>query len=98
MLKGLLVAILVTVTFASATRADPIQFVYEDPGAKKTFAGYARVELDNTVLGYTDLYGRIDIRKPPGDYRCRITFLGRTFTSTVNLTGSSQLRVVMLRP
>lgn len=99
MLRRFLVALLFLMSFTRMARADPVQFVYEDTEAKKgrALARYARVELDGKFLGYTDLYGRIDIRRPPGTYQCRITFQGQSFTLTLTLTGNSQLKEMRIR-
>jgi hypothetical protein len=60
-----------------SSEADSFQFVNRNTGA---FASYSAVSIDDNLVGYTDMYGRIDISRPPGQYTCTIRFLGKTFT------------------
>jgi hypothetical protein len=76
-----------------SSEADPFQFVKRDTGA---FVSYSAVSIDDKLVGYTDMYGRIDISRPPGQYTCTIGFLGKTFTVSLKISGDTKLKPVPL--
>jgi hypothetical protein len=80
---------------AGSSEADPFQFVNRNTGA---FASYSAVSIDDKLVGYTDMYGRIDISRPPGQYICTIRFLGRTVTAQLTISGDTRLKPVPLTP
>lgn len=88
-----LLLIFVAFVISSTCKADPFQFVDAHTGA---FASYARVGIDKTPLGYTDMYGRISISQPPGEHLCTVTYSGRTFEVRLSITGDEKLRRVEL--
>jgi hypothetical protein len=93
MRRHLFLLIFLVFVISRTCKADPFQFVDARTGA---FASYARVEIDGTPLGYTDLYGRISISRPPGEHVCRVTYSGRTFELRLSVTGDVDLKRVEL--
>jgi hypothetical protein len=93
MRSTLLLPIIAALVIAKISSADSFQFVDSHTGA---FASYSRVEIDNTPSGFTDMYGRINLSRPPGPYTCTISFFGRVFHVQLNVTGDANLKRVVL--
>jgi hypothetical protein len=85
--------ILLTVALSQICTADPVQFVDAQTGA---YASYSRVEIDDRLIGYTDMYGRIKISMPKGDYPCSVKFFGHTFQVRLSITGDANLKRIEL--
>ena len=91
----LLLALVAGLLFPVGAQADPFQFVDDRTGA---VAGYVPVEVDGQFVGYTDMYGRIEIStQQPGVHTCTVRFLGRLFQLQLNISGTQKkLAVVRL--
>jgi len=82
-------AALLGLSFPGVVCADPFQFVVQNTGA---YAAYAAVYIGTDLVGYTDQYGRIEIKKPPGQYNCTVNFLRPPpFSVALRITGNTKL-------
>ncbi len=90
-MKRFILSVFVAMSMASATHADQFQLVDRATGAH---ASGAAVYLNDKLLGYTDNYGRIIISMSPGPYTVGVSFMGKTRSVSLTLTGSQQLQVV----
>lgn len=93
MLRLLLLLILLTLAASRICEADPVQFVDAQTGA---YASYSRVEIDNKLIGYTDMYGRIKVSLPNGEYRCSVAYFGHPFEINLSITGDVKLKRIEL--
>ena len=98
-MKSVLIALLLSV-FITFAQADELQFTV---GAGAAFASYSEVHVTDAsnkevFHGFADRLGRIHVSLPAGTYRFGITTgQGKPFATTIQLTGSDQLRTVALR-
>jgi hypothetical protein len=90
-MKTFTLSVLLAMSMASAAQADPFQLVDQATGAH---ASGAAVYLKDKLLGYTDNYGRIVISMSPGPYTVSVSFMGKTRSVSLTVTGSQQLQVV----
>jgi hypothetical protein len=75
--------------FASPVWADDFQLVDRATGG---WISYAEVFTDDQRLGYTDKYGRIRIRLPPGRYRAEVRVNGDTFPFSFEISDGPNRR------
>ena len=93
MSRRLVLAVLAGLLFPGASQADTFQFVDDRAGA---VAAYAHVQVDGQFVGFTDLYGRIDIAtQQTGPHTATIRFLGRVFQLQLNITGDQKKLTVV---
>jgi formylglycine-generating enzyme required for sulfatase activity len=90
MLSRLLLVSLFVICLGNTANADPFQFV---DGATGALMAYAPVYLDNSLYGYTDLYGRITISLTAGTRDCVVVFKGQRFFKPLKVIGSTVLKV-----
>jgi len=90
-MKRVILSVLLATSMASVAHADPFQLVDQATGAN---ASGAAVYLDGKLLGYTDNYGRIIISMPPKAYDVSVSFMGKTRSVHLTITGNAQLQVV----
>lgn len=93
MRQKLLLLVFFTLLTLQISKADFFLFKDSQTGA---FVSYSRVQLDDTPVGYTDMYRRINISRPPGQYPCTVIFLGRSFQIRLSFTGDKNLKQVPL--
>mgnify|MGYP001130693378 CR=1 FL=1 len=90
MISRLLLASLFVICLANTVNADQFQFVHSATGA---LIANARVEVNDSLYGYTDLYGRISISLTPGTYSFTVVFMGQRLSRSLTITGSTELKV-----
>lgn len=95
MVRLVLLLMLLTLAMSRICTADQVQFVDSRTGA---YANYSRVEIDNKLIGFTDMYGRISFSMPNGEYVCSVKFFGHTFKVRLNITGAVNLKRIELSP
>jgi hypothetical protein len=62
-------------------------------GARQ-YAAYARVYVQDRLYGYTDMYGRIKIDLPHGNYSGEVDLRGTRRRITFTIDGAGQLKKV----
>jgi len=78
----------------AAAQGALFQFVDDKTGAA---AGYVPVQVDGQLVGYTDMYGRIDIHaQQSGEHTVNIRFLGRAFKLQLNIS-ADQKKLTVIR-
>jgi hypothetical protein len=90
-MKRFTLSVLLAMSMASAAQADQFQLVDRATGAR---ASGAAVYLNDKLLGYTDNYGRIIISNLSGPVTVTVSFMGKSRSVSLTLTGSPQLQVV----
>lgn len=88
-MQKIIVLVLLLVAAPGCVHADYFQ-VFDASG--KYYIPYASVMKDNSVIGYTDAYGRVKIDLPKGECRVQIKHRGNTMTSQLTIDGSTVLK------
>ena len=95
MYRRLVLTSIAALLYSGACQADPFQFVDDKTGA---VAAYVPVQVDGQFVGFTDMYGRIEIStQQPGVHTCTVRFLNRVIQLQLSISGTQKkLTVVRL--
>lgn len=95
MTRRLALALIGVLLCAGGAEADPFQFIVDKTAA---IAAYAQVRVDGQFIGYTDMYGRINIRaKDSGVQTCTVSFLGHEYTQRLTISGQTKVTTIRLK-
>lgn len=74
--------------------ADYFQFF---DGPTPYYIPNAKVSFNGQAIGYTDAYGRIEIKLAPGNYKVQIEFKDGQKTVQLQIDGGQSLKIVKVQ-
>jgi hypothetical protein len=85
---------LLTLLFLFAPNAAFADYFQIFETSRPYYIPYARVSLDAKFVGYTDMYGRIKIDRPPGQYVGVVSHRGASRKMRMIFDGTGELKRV----
>ena len=97
-MKAYILTILLIISFNVISYADSFQFYYKTTSSS-VYAAYQSIKLYNTgnklvFSGFTDKFGRIAIKLPPGNYSCIILYQKKEYKLIVTIDNRSDFKMV----